>query len=158
MGKFAAIFENERDLLEAFEKPELSGKILDVYAPYAISDLKLENKPKQGVAAFIGGVVGFAIGAALQIVYLGFNFPLNYGGKPFFSIVPAVPVVFELTALFACVSGLVAFVFYSDLPKRGENLIEKYGLSRNDFILIFETDTKKPTKIERSLKFIKISD
>ncbi len=157
MGKLAAIFENERDLLDAFEKPELSGKIIDVFAPYAISDLDLEIKPKRGVAAFIGGVVGFTVGAALQIVYLGFNFPMNYGGKPFFSIVPAVPVVFELTALFACVSGLVAFVFYSDLPRK-DNIIEKYGLSRNDFILVFESEPGAPLIIERAYKIFKISD
>ena len=64
----------------------------------------------------IGGLLGCVTGFALPI-YTVLDWPLMTGGKPLISIPPFVVIAFELTILFAAVSGFIGFLLLTGLPR-----------------------------------------
>ncbi|HJN45148.1 MAG: hypothetical protein CL477_00720 [Acidobacteria bacterium] len=64
----------------------------------------------------IGGLLGCATGFVFPI-YTVLDWPLITGGRPLISIPPFVVIAFELTILFAAVSGMAGFLLMSRLPR-----------------------------------------
>jgi hypothetical protein len=82
------------------------------------------------------------------------SWPINVGGKPLNSWPAFVPVMFELTVLFAGLSTVAAMFFANRLPNISKRGFDP-GLTRDRFALIIEPGKKKafdPTQAESFLK------
>jgi hypothetical protein len=53
------------------------------------------------------------------------NWPVNVGGKPFFSLPAFIPIMFELTILFAALCSVAALFYAAGLPKLNPPIIDK---------------------------------
>jgi hypothetical protein len=85
--------------------------IHDVYTPYAVHGMDEAmglRKSRLTWVCFFAGLTGFTCAVALQTWAAVFSWPLNVGGKPFFSGPAFVPVTFELTVLFASLTTVAA--------------------------------------------------
>ncbi|WP_018290934.1 quinol:electron acceptor oxidoreductase subunit ActD [Verrucomicrobium sp. 3C] len=132
-----AEFSSEEELRRASEETRKKGYVWwDAYAPYPIHGMERAMRlPKSRVSFFVllGGLLGLLIGIAmvtatsiprpplLQSLTTGQLQGLFYAtvvqGKPYFSLPAFVPVLLELTILFAAFSGFLAVVFLARLPR-----------------------------------------
>lgn len=114
LGEFGA----EAALLEAARTLRAGGRArLDLHSPYPLHGaeealgLRRSTVPLVALGA---GVVGAASGYLMQWYMVGFDWPLNVGGRPPHSAPAFIPVTFELGVLFAALAiffGLLAGYF-----------------------------------------------
>lgn len=130
-----ALFDTPNDIVDASCKTAEKGyKKFDAFTPYPVHRLDgamgLEQS-KVGYIAFAGGSLGCFL-ALLMIWWMsGVNYPNIIGGKPFFSLPPSIPIIFEGTILltgFATVIGML--VLLNKLPKINNPLNDTPFMSR----------------------------
>jgi hypothetical protein len=112
-------FYDEKVLFPAVTKVRHAGyKLHDVYTPFPIHGLDKEmglRETNLHVAGFIYGITGTATAIGFITWALTVDWQLNFGGKPFFSLPAWVPIIFELTVLFAAVGMVLTFCWLSQL-------------------------------------------
>ena len=133
MGKYqqglAAIFDSEEAILKAAQKTKDMGfKNFEVLSPYPIHGMEDACGIKRSwipYVTFIMGLVGMTSGLAFTWWTSAVNWALNIGGKPFFSLPAFVPILFELTILFAALSSVGALLYACGIPKVNPPIIDK---------------------------------
>lgn len=131
----AGIFESDADqvygLLAEFSDPgallhaaeavrEEGYRHFDTYSPFPIhgmDDAMGLGNSKVGYFSFLGGVTGLAVAYLLQWWTSAVDYPLNISGKPFFAVEPSVPIMFELTVLFAAFGAVAGMLALNGLPR-----------------------------------------
>jgi hypothetical protein len=124
----AGIWLDEHQLVDAVRKCRTHGfKKLDAITPYPVHgmeealDIKRSNIP---YVTFIAALTGCLSGLWLTWWTSAVNWPINVGGKPMFSLPAFIPVIFELTILFAALSSVGALFYYCGLPKVDPPIID----------------------------------
>jgi len=117
-----AEFPDPGALLNAAEAVREDGyRHFDTHSPFPIHGMDdamgLGNAAAVGVFTFFGGVTGFATAYLLQWWTAAVDYPLNISGKPFFAVEPSVPIMFELTVLFAAFGAVGGMLALNGLPR-----------------------------------------
>jgi hypothetical protein len=118
--KFAvACYDDESVLFPAVEKVRHSGyKLHDVYTPFPVHGLDQAMGLKDTdlhVAGFIYGLTGTATALGFMSWIFTADWPINFGGKPHFALPAFIPIVFELTVLFAAVGMVLTFCYLNQI-------------------------------------------
>jgi hypothetical protein len=118
--KFAvACYDDEAVLFPAVKKVRHSGyKLHDVYTPFAVHGLDTAMGHKESdlhVAGFIFGLCGTSTAVGFISWILTADWPVNFGGKPHFSLPAWIPITFELTVLFAAVGMVLTFCYLNQI-------------------------------------------
>ncbi len=117
----AAIFTDEHLVLEAARKSrDLGMTKFDAISPYAIHGMEEACGIKRSgipYVTFIAGVTGLLSGLALTWYTSAYDWPINVGGKPAFSLPAFIPILFELTILFAALSSVGALFYKVGIPR-----------------------------------------
>src|SRR6187200_1119061 len=112
-------FYDEAVLFPAVKKVRRAGyKIHDVYTPFPIHGLDKEmglRDTSLHTAGFIYGITGTATAVSFITWALTVDWPLNFGGKPFFALPAWIPITFELTVLFSAVGMVLTFCYLCQL-------------------------------------------
>lgn len=142
-GGLAAIFVDEHKTVKAATKcREMGLKKFDAITPYPVHGMEdavgIKRSPIPYVT-FVGGIVGAVVALALTIWTSAYDWPINVGGKPFNSLPAFIPIVFELTVLFAALSSVVAFAWFCGLPKVDPPIIDE-DLSSHKFAIYVPED------------------
>ncbi|MCU0416852.1 MAG: DUF3341 domain-containing protein [Cytophagaceae bacterium] len=108
------VYDEEDVLLEAVGKIRHQGvKINEVYTPYPVHGLDdalgyhYSNLP---IAGFLFGLTGTILALTMMIYTLGFDWPMDIGGKPYIALPDFIPITFELTVLL-CALGMTGTFF-----------------------------------------------
>jgi len=118
------VFKDEESLVSAFEKVKEKGILpVEVYTPYPVHEILegMGNKTRITYAAFFFGVFA-AIGILAFMTYAAvFDWPLNYGGKPFnafpsFIVVTIVTTILAITLLTLFTFSVRAKIFPGKVP------------------------------------------
>ncbi len=142
------IFDSPGDLMAAI--PAVKGKVpghLDAYTPYPIHGmeeaLELRKSPVGGMV-FIMGVIGAISALAFELWTEGVDYPVITAGKPLFSWQAFVPIMFEVTVLFACFTGGLGMLFLLNrLPFFRHPMLSSKSMpliTRDKFALAVEAD------------------
>jgi hypothetical protein len=120
-GLMAEFDEPER-FLEAVRRTRFAGyQHMDAYSPNPIEGLsEAMELPRSRVPliVLVGALAGAITGYSLQYYAAAVDFPINVGGRPLNSWVSFIPITFELTVLFACLSAVIfGIVGLNGLPK-----------------------------------------
>jgi len=107
------LYDDEQDLLSAVKTAkEEHLEIMDVFSPFPVHGLD----PIMGLKESRLHIVGFIFGLIGTITAFGFmswalasDWPIIYGGKPYWPVPSFIPVTFELTVLFASIGMVVTF-------------------------------------------------
>lgn len=118
--KFAvATYHDEEVLFPAVKKVRHSGyKMHDVYTPFPVHGLDHAMGLKETdlhVAGFIYGITGTATALGFMSWIFTSDWPINFGGKPHFSLPAFIPITFELTVLFAAVGMVLTFCYLNQI-------------------------------------------
>jgi hypothetical protein len=149
-------FEDEVDLKTAIKQlKEKNIPIKDVFTPFPVHGLEhvLEYKkshlPK---VAFFAGGLGAAVALGFQTWIFTIDYPINFGGKPFFSLPSFIPVTFELTVLFAAFSMVFAFLFRSGLGMGAKNKIWDERITDDRFLILLEPENQNKDDYKSALE------
>jgi hypothetical protein len=139
-------FDDEAVLFPAVKKVRMSGyKIHDVYTPMPIHGLDHAmglRETSLHTAGFLYGITG-TLTALSGISYaLVYDWPINFGGKPHFALPAWVPIIFELTVLFASVGMVLTFCYLCQMAP----FVRKHHFSLratdDQFVMVIECTAK----------------
>ncbi len=138
-------------LTDAAAKVHAAGyREVDAYSPFpieAVSEIVCEHKrsvmPKIVLA---GGLLGLLGGFGLEYWASVIKYPLNIGGRPFFSWPSFIIPAYECTILGASLAGVFGMLFVNGLPSPYHpvfNVPRFQTASRDGFFLVIKSKDKK---------------
>ncbi len=153
----AGIWEDEHQLVHAAQRLREAGfKHFEAISPFPLHGIdEAMGIPRSCIpwVTFCFGLTGCAFGVWFTWWTSAVNWPLNIGGKPFWSLAAFIPIIFETTILFSALSSVAAMILLNGLPKVNPPIIDP-DLSCSKFALFVpEHDVGfEPSKVEKLLK------
>jgi hypothetical protein len=116
-----AEFAGADELLDAARHARTAGfRQLEAYAPFAVEGLDEAlglGRTRLPRIVLIFGILGGLSAFLLQGYLAAVDYPLNAGGKPYFSWPPFALLAFEFTVLGAALAGFVGMLALNGLPR-----------------------------------------
>ena len=115
----AAEFDSaERLLAAARAVREFGYTRFEAYSPYPIKELDevVPGSDPVPLIVFTAGVTGTLTAWVLQFYIAVIDYPINVGGRPLNSWPSFVPIMFELTVLFASLGAFFGTLWLCGLP------------------------------------------
>lgn len=144
-----AEFDSSDALLEAARAAREAGyQRLDAFTPFPVEGLARLlriQRPNISSMGLIGGFAGATVALMMQF-YIGYNYPLNVGGRPVYPLTAFAVVMFELTVLFSALSMIFAMLWQNGLPRLNYPVFgaRRFHLASKDrFFLCVEGDDAK---------------
>ncbi len=121
------LYNDEEDLMRAVKvAKDQHLEIMDVYTPFPVHGLDPIlglSESRLHIAGFIYGMLG-TLTAFLGMSWIFTkDWPVIFGGKPYWSVPAFIPITFELTVLFASIGMVVTFYVVSGL---GPGVVNNY--------------------------------
>lgn len=150
-----AEFDNPTALMHAAEAAYAAGyRQMDAYSPFPIEELADAigfPKTRVPLVVLVGGIMGGLSAFALQYWVSAISYPEVIAGRPFNSWPAFVIPCFELTILFASLSGVIGMLALNGLPMPYHpvfNVDRFAGASRDKFFLCIEAADPMFDRIE----------
>jgi hypothetical protein len=145
-----AEFDDPKSLVQAARRAYAAGyRRLDAFSPYPIEEAWEaigHHDRRLSPIVLAGGIVGLLSGFALQEWVHNIAYPVNIAGKPLNSWPQFVPVMFEMTILFAALAAVIGMIVLNGLPQPYHpafNVDRFEHASRDKFFLLVESDDPK---------------
>jgi Protein of unknown function (DUF3341) len=141
-----AEYDSAHDIYEACIKVRDAGyEKWDACTPFPVHGL--EKAMGLSASRLPWMVLGSAItGASLAIIFMVwvsvFDYPLNIGGKPTWSIPAFIPVMFEITILFGALTAVFGMIWLNGLPSWHHPLFQSVlfeGVTDDKFFIVIES-------------------
>jgi len=150
------LYDDETDLLKAVKyanKEHLD--IMDVYSPFPVHGLD----PLLGLAESRLHIAGFVYGAIGTLTaFLGMtwiftkDWPIIFGGKPYWSVPAFIPITFETTVLFASIGMVVSFYTVCGMGPGVNNPTLDDRISDDKFCIAFDQSHTSANSAEAFFK------
>lgn len=146
-----AMFDDDHRLLEAAKHLVSKGiRIKDVYSPFPIHGLDPVigiKRTRMAIVAFMFGSMGLSLALLGMWYFMIYDWPMNIGGKPSFSLLenlPAfIPVTFEFTVLCAAHGMAITYMLRNGtLP--GMPAVNPDPRTTDDKFVMEITDVENP--------------
>lgn len=153
----AGIFLTEESILTAARKVRESGyQKFEALTPYPVHGMEEACGIKRSWIPYVtfgAALLGLTSGLLLTWWTSAVSWPINIGGKPLFSLPAFIPIMFELTILFAALFSVGTLLFVCGLPKVDPPIIDKDLTSHKFAIFIPENDANfDSARVETLLK------
>jgi len=113
------LYNDEEDLLRAVKKANAQHlDIMDVFTPFPVHGLDPLlglSESRLHIAGFIYGALGTLTAFLGMSWMLAKDWPVIFGGKPYWAVPAFIPITFELTVLFAGIGMTVTFYIINGL-------------------------------------------
>ena len=140
-----AEFDSATELVDAANKVREAGYTkTDAFSPFPLHETDEALGIKRSALPFLvfgGGIVGLLSGLALQYFVHVVDYPINVGGRPFFSLPAFIPPMYELTILLAAFTAVFGMLFLNGLPQLYHPVfnVPRFALAtREKFFLLIE--------------------
>ena len=133
-----AVFEKDQELVGAIKQLKESGiPVSDAYTPFPVHDV-LKLLGRESRLPFFSVLAG--IGAMIMVFSFLYytaviDYPINYGGKPYFAFPSFVIIIYLLTILLTFISTVIVFQLRTGLFPGKEPEIIQDGSTDDRFIL-----------------------
>lgn len=138
------VYNDDDILLDAVRvAKENNLDIMDVYTPFPVHGLDdaLElDESKLHKAGFLFGASGALFGFLFMTWVFVRDWPIIFGGKPFWSVPAFIPVTFELTVLVAAIGMVTTFYTVSGLWPGADNVHLDERSTDDKFLIAFKTN------------------
>jgi len=155
-----AEFDDPQALVDATERAFQAGyRRMDAYSPFPIEELHHAlhaPSTKLPLIVAIGGLLGGGGGLLLEYWVSAIAYPINVGGRPYFSWPAFIPVTFECTILGAVIAAVFGMLALNSLPMPYHPVfnVPRFALaSRNRFFLCIEAKDPK-FQLEEARRFL----
>jgi hypothetical protein len=143
-----AEYDSPQAIYHACEKIKAAGfKHFDSYTPFPVHGL--DKAMGLGPSylpwlVLIAGTTGACLAMFFMIWVSAYDYPLNIGGKPTWSIPAFIPITFEVTVLFSGLTAVFGMFALNGLPKYNDPLfaIKRFAKVTDDkfFVMIEARD------------------
>jgi len=144
------LYNDEEILLHAVKKAKEDHlDIMDVYSPFPVHGL--DNilgltESRIHIAGFVYGLIGSLTAFLFMTWVFTRDWPIIFGGKPYFSALAFIPITFELTVLFASVGMVVTFYTICGMGPGVENPTLDDRITDDKFCIAFDVDDADESK------------
>ncbi|WP_353131783.1 DUF3341 domain-containing protein [Pseudopedobacter sp.] len=147
--------------IDALQKNNI--KIYDAFTPmpiHGIEDKLGVKRSRLPIVAFLFGITGTACAFSLMYYTLVYDWPMNIGGKPAFAFPDFIPIMFELTVLFASYGMGFTFFYRTHLfPGRAPRVMD-FRATDDHFVLAVDaaenTDHEKIDSLFRETGAVEV--
>jgi len=151
------LYDDEEILLKAVKQARADHlDIMDVYSPFPVHGLD----PILGLAESRLHIAGFVYGALGTLTAFGVmtwvftrDWPIIFGGKPYWSVPAFIPITFELTVLFAAIGMVVTFYTVCGLGPGVTNPVLDDRITDDKFCIAFDTAGYEDSQISKLKSF-----
>ena len=162
-GGVVGYFKDEDDLLEAAKATFSAGyRSFDTISPFPIHGMDDAMGLKRSIVpwfTFFAGLTGCVFATWFQWWTSAVDYPVNIAGKPFFSLPAFVPIIFEITVLFAGLASFGAVLLLCRLPKIDPPILNTELTCHKFALYISENDPKyNSDQAKKHLEGLKSSD
>jgi len=151
------LYNDEEILLDAVRKAKKEHlEIMDVFTPFPIHGLDpilglAESRLHQ--AGFVYGATGTCTAFLFMTWVFTRDWPIIFGGKPYWSVPAFIPITFELTVLFAAIGMVVTFYVICGLGPGVTNEVLDDRITDDKFCLAFQTNGYSEDQIDKLKSF-----
>jgi hypothetical protein len=146
-----AEFDTPSQLVRAAENAYAAGyRRMDCYTPYPVEEAAAAigfHKNEVSLVCLIGGLLGVVAMFSLETWISVWAYPLNIGGRPYFSWPSFVVPAYEWTILYAGLSACFGMLALNGLPKVYHPLFNapnfRNGATSDKFFLCLEANDPK---------------
>lgn len=140
----AGIWLQEAAVVNAARKTREAGFVkFDAISPYPIHSMEEACGIKRSWIPYVtfgAGIAGLLAALWMTWYMSTYDWPLNIGGKPFFSLPAFIPIMFELTVLFAALLSVGALFYAVGIPRIDPPVIDPDLTCHKFAIFIPEND------------------
>jgi hypothetical protein len=156
-GGIAGIWLDDHEVVKAATRVREAGySKFDAIVPFPVHGLEEAIGIRRSWipwVTFAMAITGLLSGLLLQWWTSAVSWPLNIGGKPFFSGPAFIPIMFELTILFSALASVGTLIVACGLPRIDPPIIDPALTSHKFAIFIPETEAGyDAAKVEQLLK------
>jgi len=148
------VFDDEAKVVAALKKcKEMHIPIEDVFGPFADHDILKQHTKKSRIPhlAFFFGVMAVVLTFSFIYFVTVIDYPINFGGKPYFSFPPMVVLMYLMTILITgTLSSLVFLGRTQLLPGKQAKIVDPRVIDDHFVMLIEKHDD--PEKIKELLR------
>jgi hypothetical protein len=155
------LYDDETDLLRAVKQAnEDHLDIMDVFTPFPVHGLDpllgLEES-RLHIAGFIYGALGTLTAFLFMSWVFTRDWPIIFGGKPYWSVPAFIPITFELTVLFASIGMVVSFYTVCGMAPGKTIPTLDDRITDDKFCIAFETNDASESDVEKLRGFFSTS-
>lgn len=149
------LYDDEHDLLHAVHHAhDAHLEIMDVYTPFPVHGLDHAlhlAESRLHIAGFIYGALGTLTAFLFMTWVFTSDWPMIFGGKPYFAIPSFIPITFELTVLFAAIGMTVSFYTVCGMAPGVTNPTLDDRITDDKFCIAFDATNASSEQVD-SLK------
>lgn len=151
------LYDDEEKLLAAVKEANSRHlDIMEVFTPFPVHGLD----PLLGLEESRLHQAGFVYGALGTLTAFGFmtwvftrDWPIIFGGKPYWSVPAFIPITFELTVLFAAVGMVFTFYIISGLGPGAEPIRLHDRITDDKFCIAFNSTGGSTASVDKLRDF-----
>jgi len=153
------LYDDEEVLLSAVKNAKSAHlDIMDVFSPFPVHGLDPIlglNESRIHQAGFIYGLIGTLTAFLFMTWVFTRDWPIIFGGKPYWSVLSFIPITFELTVLFACIGMVVTYYAVNGQGPGVNNPILDDRITDDKFCVAFDVTDSAGDKVEAYQQFFK---
>jgi len=151
------LYNDEEDLLHAVHAAhDAHLDIMDVYTPFPVhglDDAMGLDESRLHIGGFIFGALGLLTAFLGMTWIFTADWPVIYGGKPYWSVPAFIPITFELTVLFAGIGMTVTFYIICGMGPGVINKTLDDRITDDKFCIAFDTHDFEDTGLDKIKEF-----
>jgi hypothetical protein len=152
------LYDDETDLLRAVKQAKDDHlEILDVFTPFPVHGLDpilgLEES-RLHIAGFIYGALGTLTAFLFMSWVFTRDWPIIFGGKPYWSVPAFIPITFEVTVLMASVGMVVTFYTVCGLAPGVTNPTLDDRITDDKFCIAFDATGVDEEEVDKLKGFL----
>lgn len=155
------LYDDEHDLLVAVRNAKADHlDIWDVFSPFPVHGMDNAmglSESRLHITGFIYGMLGTLTAFLFMTWVFTRDWPIIFGGKPYFSAPAFIPITFELTVLFAAVGMVVTFYTICGMGPGIVNPTLDDRITDDKFCLAFDTTNSDEAAISKMKSFLESS-
>ncbi len=152
------LYNDDTELIDAIHGAKEAGlEIMDVYTPFPVhglDDAMGLSESRLHQAGFVFGALGLLTALGVMSWVFTRDWPIVFGGKPYFSFPAFVPITFELTVLFSAVGMVITFYVVCGLGPSAEAKVLHDRITDDKFCLAFDTTNMSQGDVEKYAAFL----
>ena len=152
------LYEDEQVMLKAIHQAKAQHlEIWDVFCPFPVHGL--DNalglaESRLHISGFVYGAIGALLGFGFMTWVFTRDWPIIFGGKPYFSAPAFIPITFELTVLFASVGMVVTFYTICGMGPGVLNPTLDDRITDDKFCIAFDTTNTTEDEQDKLRSFL----
>lgn len=146
------LYNDEEILMTAIKQiKKEDAEIMDVFTPFPVHGLDPVlglSESRLHIAGFLYGMTGTTLAFGFMSWVFTRDWPIIFGGKPYFSVPAFIPITFEFTVLMAAVGMVVTFYLVCGLGPGVENPYLDPRITDDKFCIAFDVTHSSKEEVE----------